>query len=195
MSWSDRVTRAVVPGDRSIRRRVRMGPRGVGIVARAARVGALVFLSVLAGCGFHLRGQANYSFKSIFVSSPPGIPFTSELRRSVEGAGGVPLAAAADQAEVVLEVNSVTEDKEVLSLSSGGRVAEFLLSTRVMFRVHDHVGNDWLPTSEVLIRRSYTYNDTEALAKEAQEQRLRREMQSDAVQQIVRRLEAAHKPA
>jgi hypothetical protein len=38
----------------------------------------------------------------------------------------------------------------------------------------------------VLVRRSYTYSDTEALAKERRE-RLRREIQTDAVQQIVRR--------
>jgi LPS-assembly lipoprotein len=163
---------------------------------RLPGVGAALVLScALAACGFHLRGEATYRFSTIFVSSPAGLPFTSELKRSVEGAGKVQLASAADKADVVLEVNSVTEDKEILSLSSGGKVREFLLSTRVLFRVHDTVGNDWLPTSEVLIRRSYTYNDTEALAKEAQEQRLRREMQSDAVQQIVRRLEAARKPA
>ena len=71
---------------------------------------------------------------------------------------------------------------------------EFLLTKRILFRVHDNEGNDWLPTSEVLVRRTYTYNDTEALAKEAQEQRLWKEMQADAVQQIVRRMQAAKKP-
>jgi len=164
-------------------------------LARAVVVASVLVVALVAGCGFHLRGEATYDFKSICVASPAELPFTSELVRSVEGSGGVQLTTTADQAQVVLEVNSVTEDKEVLSLSGGGKVREFLLSTRVSFRVHDRLGNDWLPTSEVLIRRSYTYNDTEALAKEAQEQRLRREMQSDAVHQIVRRLEAAHKPA
>jgi LPS-assembly lipoprotein len=164
-------------------------------VRRVSATVTVVVFAIIAGCGFHLRGEAKYDFKSIFVSSPPGLPFTTELRRSVQGAGGVQIVPTAEQAEVILEVTSVTEDKEVLSLSGGGKVREFLLSTRVLFRVHDRAGNDWLPTSEVLIRRSYTYNDTEALAKEAEEARLRREMQSDAVQQIVRRLEAAHKPA
>ena len=62
-------------------------------------------------------------------------------------------------------------------------------------RVRDSVGNEWLPTAELLVRRTYTYNDTAALAKEAQEQRLWREMQDDAVAQIVRRLQSAKKPA
>jgi LPS-assembly lipoprotein len=92
-------------------------------------------------------------------------------------------------------VNSVEDIKQILSLSGGGKVAEYLLTKRVLFRVHDNDGKDWLPTAEVLVRRSYTYSDTEALAKEAQEQRLWREMQTDSVQQIVRRLQAAKKPA
>ena len=94
----------------------------------------------------------------------------------------------------MLDINSVEDDKHILSLSSGGKVFEYLLTKRVLFRVHDAEGNDWLPTAEVIIRRTYTYSDTEALAKEYEEQRLWREMQTDAVQQIVRRLQAAKKP-
>ena len=46
-----------------------------------------------------------------------------------------------------------------------------------------------------MIRRTYTFNETEVLARDLQEQRLLREMQTDAVQQLVRRLQAARKPA
>jgi LPS-assembly lipoprotein len=128
---------------------------------------------LLFACGFHLRGEAHYAFATLFLNSPPALPITTELKRSLEGIGSAKLVTAA----------------------AGGKVAEYLLTKRVMFRVHDNDGQDWLPTAEVLVRRSYTYSDTEALAKEAQEQRLWREMQTDSVQQIVRRLQAAKKPA
>ena len=130
----------------------------------------------------------------MFVNSPTALPITTELKRSLEGIGSAQLVAAADKAQVVLDVNSVEDNKQILSLSAAGKVREFLLTKRVLFRVHDSDGKDWLPTAEVLVRRSYTYSDTEALAKEAQEQRLWREMQTDAVQQIVRRLQTARKP-
>jgi LPS-assembly lipoprotein len=146
-------------------------------------------------CGFHLRGEAHYNFDTLFLNSPSSQPLTIELRRSLEGAGTAQLVAAPDKAQVILDVTSVENNKQILSLSGGGKVREFLLTKRVLFRVHDAAGNDWLPVSEVLVRRSYTYNDTEALAKEAQEQRLWREMQDDAVQQIVRRLQSAKRPA
>lgn len=160
----------------------------------ARSIAALVCAAGLAGCGFHLRGEAHYAFDTVFLSAPPALPITIELKRSLAGIGSAKLVATAPAAQVVLDIVSVEDNKQILSLSGGGKVSEFLLIKRVLVRVHDNDGNDWLPTSEVLVRRSYTYSDTEALAKEAQEQRLWREMQTDAVQQIVRRLQAAKKP-
>ena len=163
--------------------------------SRCARgIWALVLASGLAACGFHLRGEAHYAFDTVFLSAPPSLPITIELKRSLAGIGSAKLVATAPAAQVVLDIVSVEDNKQILSLSGGGKVSEFLLIKRVLVRVHDNDGNDWLPTSEVLVRRSYTYSDTEALAKEAQEQRLWREMQTDAVQQIVRRLQAAKRP-
>ena len=156
---------------------------------------ALVLLGGPVACGFHLRGEAHYAFDSLYLNSPAAQPLTTDLKRSLEGAGSAQLVATPEKAQVILDINSVENSKQILSLSAGGKVAEYLLTKRVLFRVRDAGGNDWLPTSEVLVRRSYTYNDAEALAKEAQEQRLWHEMQDDAVAQIVRRLQSARKPA
>jgi len=161
-------------------------------------IARLFFVTALAGgvasCGFQLRGAASYSFDTLYVNSPTTAPITPELRRALEGAGSAKVVAAADKAQVVLDLNSVEDTKQILTLTSGGKVFEFLLTKRVLFRVRDNDGNDWLPTSEIVIRRTYTYSDTEALAKAYEEQRLWREMQTDAVQQLVRRLQTARKP-
>jgi LPS-assembly lipoprotein len=159
------------------------------------KCGIVLLSAVLAGCGFHLRGEAHYEFNTLFLNSPAAQPLTADLRRSLEGIGTAQLVTSADKAQVILDIASVENNKQILSLSSGGKVSEFLLSKRVLFRVHDAAGNDWLPTSELVVRRTYSYSDSAALAKEAQEQRLWREMQDDAVQQIVRRLQSARKPA
>ncbi len=99
------------------------------------------------------------------------------------------------KAQVILDIPTVVDDKEVLSLSAAGSVREYLLIKRVEFRLHDADGNEWLPPGEISLRRSYTFNESEVLARDAQEQRLLKEMQTDAVQQLIRRLQAAKKPA
>jgi len=157
-------------------------------------VALLVLLGGPVACGFHLRGEAHYSFDTVFLNSPAAQPLTAELRRSLQGGGSAQLVTSADQAQVILDITSVENNKQILSLSGGGKVSEYLLVKRVLFRVHDKEGNDWLPTAEVVVRRTYTYNDTEALAKEYEEQRLWSDMQVDVVQLIVRRLQSARKP-
>ena len=156
---------------------------------------AVVLAAALAGCGFHLRGDTAFPFTSIYVNAPSSPPITTELTRAITSGSATKVVEKADTAEVVLEVPIVTDDKDVLSLSSGGSVREYQLVKRVAFRLHDKNGIDWMPAGEVVIRRSYTFNETQVLARDLQEQRLLREMQTDAVQQIIRRMQTAKKPA
>ena len=156
--------------------------------------GAVVIAASLASCGFHLRGDVSYPFGSLYLNAPADNPLTTELKRTMEGITRMKLAATPTEAQVVLDVTGIGDDKQVLSLSGGGRVREFLLTKRAVIGVHDANGRDWLPTAEITVRRSYTFNEAEVLAREAQEQRLLREMQTDIVQQIVRRLQAAKPP-
>lgn len=153
----------------------------------------LAWAATLAGCGFHLRGDVNYTFSSLYVSAPAASPMAAELKRALEG-GGTTIAETAAAAQATLDLLNVADDKQVLSLTGGGRVREYALTKRVTFGVRDTAGRDWLPAAEIVVRRSYSFNESEVLAREAQEARLLKEMQTDAVQQIVRRLQSAKKP-
>jgi LPS-assembly lipoprotein len=156
---------------------------------------AIVVLSLaLAGCGFHLRGKATYPFTTIAVNAPSAPALATQLRRALDETGSAKVVDAKD-AQVILDIPTVADDKEVLSLSGAGSVQEYLLVKRVGFRLHDAQGNDWLPPAEISVRRSYTFSESEVLARGTQEQQLLKEMQSDVVQQLLRRLQAAKKPA
>jgi LPS-assembly lipoprotein len=174
--------------------RARRGDAPPRRAAVAGLVCGLVLAVGITGCGFRLRGDVTYAFSTIYVTGPPAAPIVIELKRTLENSSEARLVAAPTEAQVILEITNVVDDKGVLSLSSGGRVREYLLTKRASFNVHDAAGRDWLPAGEISIRRSYTFNESEVLAREVQEQRLLRDMQTDAVQQIVRRLQAAKKP-
>ena len=73
-------------------------------------------------------------------------------------------------------------------------MSEFLLRYQLSFRVHDGKGGEYVPPNTVTLIREMTFQDTQILAKEAEEQLLFRDMQREAVQQILRRLSGAQKP-
>ena len=59
-----------------------------------------------------------------------------------------------------------------------------------MFRVRDAAGAELLGPTEINLRRPITFNETQVLAKESEEVLLYRDMQTDLVQQVMRRLVA-----
>ena len=73
-------------------------------------------------------------------------------------------------------------------------MSEYQLRYRVGFRVTDPKGQVYVPTSEILLTRDIAFNDAQVLSKESEESLLYRDMQSDMVQQILRRLVAAKPP-
>ena len=151
------------------------------------------FLLVLAACGFHLRGSATVPFQTIYIPNPKsGIAL--ELKRNIEAGTNAKVVDNPKDAEAILELTGEAREKIILSLTGAGRVSEFRLRYRVAYRVHDGKGNEYVPTSIVQLSRDVTYSDAEILAKEAEEQLLFRDMQSDMVQQLMRRLASAQPP-
>jgi LPS-assembly lipoprotein len=162
--------------------------------ARAAVL--FVLVATLSACGFQLRGsngQYNMPFSSIYVGFPETSPLGTELKRNLRG-GQTVVKEDAKGADAQFDVLSETRGKTILSLNSQGRVREYLLTYTLTFRVRDASGAVMLAPTEISLKRSISFDETQVLAKESEEVLLYRDMQSDLVQQILRRL-AAIKPA
>jgi LPS-assembly lipoprotein len=145
---------------------------------------------MLASCGFQLRGTATLPFDSLYVQASPYSAFATQLKRVVTTGTQTRVVDAPADAQVLLHILNETREKQVLSLSGGGRVREFLLRYRISYRLTDNKSaNEYIGASEIVLHRDFSFNDSEALAKEAEEALLYRDMQTDAVQQLVRRLQ------
>lgn len=155
------------------------------------RLLVLLFTLLLSACGFQLRGHAGMPFQSIYVDAANNsTPFVAELRRNLE-ANDVMLSNTAENAEVILNIESESQEKQILSLSGAGRVNEYQLFFKVSLRAYDNQAHDWVPAEEMVIRRNYNYDDTQILAKQQEEAMLVQSMRDDMVQQIIRRLSRA----
>jgi len=155
---------------------------------------ALAASLLFAGCGFQLRGTADLPFETIYLPPAGGPGIALDLRRNVQAGTNTKVVTDPKQAQAVLEFSQEIRDRLILSLAATGRVREYQLRYRVSFRVHDGKGGEFLPTSSVLLTRDITFNDSDVLSKEAEEQLLYRDMQTDMVQLIMRRLAAATPP-
>jgi LPS-assembly lipoprotein len=149
-----------------------------------------LLLAGVAGCGFRIRGTAEVPFDTLYLpGATSGIAL--DLKRYIQAGTNARVVDDPAKADAVMQFSEETRQKEVLSLTGTGKVREFQLRYRVGFRVHDGKGIDFVPQSLIQLTRDVTFNDTEILAKEQEEQLLFRDMQTDMVQQILRRLAAA----
>ena len=159
----------------------------------SSKAALAVLALLLAGCGFQLRGTAQVPFETLYLpNATTGIAL--DLKRNIQAGSNVKVVDDPKGAEAVLHFTEETRQKEILSLTGTGRVREFQLRYRVGFRVSDNKGGDYVPQNTIQLTRDVTFNDTEILAKEQEEQLLFRDMQSDMVQQVMRRLASAEKP-
>lgn len=156
---------------------------------RALLIAALSTL--LGACGFHLRGAQTLPFESIYLAMPEYSEIGAALKRSIRAGGSTRIAATPDEAQAVMTVLGEAREKNILSLDAAGRVREFQLRYRFIFRVHDKQGREFIPRSEVLLTRDFTFSDSAVLAKEQEEALIYRDMQNDLIQQLMRRLAAA----
>lgn len=151
----------------------------------------LLCILLLAGCGFQLRGAANLPFATLHVQAPAASQFASQFRRVVAAGSGTKIVNSPKEAEATLVVVSELREKSILSLAGSGRVREFQLRYRMSYRMLDAKAVEILPTTEIALTRDFSFNDQDTLSKESEEALLFRDMQGDAVQQLVRRLQVA----
>jgi LPS-assembly lipoprotein len=149
---------------------------------------------LLVSCGFHLRGAGEYRLS----------PALATLRVVVEGSAlqNDPLRAQmiealrAQAGAEVVEATGVPTltffgerfSSRLLSVTSTGQANEYSLDYELSFRVADKDGRPLAPPQTVRVQRNQTFDRLNVLASEREEGELRREMQRDAVQQVLRRL-------
>ena len=164
-----------------------------GAFARVRMLLALCLVTTLAGCGFHLRGAVDLPFPSLYVNVSNASQFGHELKRALR-ASDVRLTDNAKDAAATLSIMSELRERQILSLGGQGRVREYQLRYRIGYQLTDGKTTPLIPPTEIVLKRDISFNDAELLAKESEEALLYRDMQTDAVSQLMRRLQAAKLP-
>jgi LPS-assembly lipoprotein len=171
MSWSERA--------RSRRGALRSG---------ALLLGAAVLVPVgLGGCGFALRLPPKLSFRSLAMTGfEPRSPLAEDLKRTLRDQ--IELMADPNKAEVILHSLADQRQRSVVASTAAAQVRELQLRVRFDFRCATPGGRELMPRVQLLLTRDMSYSETFALAKEQEEAELFRDMHTDVVLQVMRRL-------
>lgn len=148
----------------------------------------LVSITMLAGCGFQLRGTylVPDSFQTIYLHSAS--PY-SELTRAVEKrfqSGQVALIAAPRQHTASIILHKDNLERKNLTLFADGQVAEYRLFYSVEVEViHPNGKGHFIRLQS---QRDYLDDPGQALAKSREMEMLLQEMRVEIADQLLRKL-------
>ena len=152
---------------------------------------AIAWLLAASGCGFHLQGAGTLpaEMARTFVDTDrPHSEFLESLTDVLRRRGAEVLEAPVPGA-AVLDITLDETGQRVLSVSARNIPREYEVFYAVTFSLR--VGAESLIDNESLVvTRSYTYDETEVLAKAAEEQILREALAEDLARRVMQRIQS-----
>lgn len=148
----------------------------------------LLLAITVSACGFHLRGSYTLPWDTLYLGLPENDEMHAQIKRGIEATTQTHIVNDPKEAQASLVILGNTQLKSILSLSGRGLVREFQLTRTFVYKIQDAEGKELVPTNQIILQRDMTFDDAHLFAKEAEEVMIWKEMQSDLVQQLLRRL-------
>jgi LPS-assembly lipoprotein len=157
---------------------------------------ALIALPVLftSACGFKLRGSVSIPYRVIAITGVPSPLLRADLEMMILTGSDSKVANSAKDADLILEIISEVNSREILAYNAAGQISAYRLNSRVAFQATDQNGADVVSESEIYVTRDMDFSVSTVLATDVQQQQFTNAMRMDLSLQILRRISAAAKP-
>ena len=139
----------------------------------------LAMISLIA-CGFQLRDGIVANFDSISIDGGSA-GFVKQLKKRLRQSS---IAVLTSGGEVKLEIVDDLLNKRILSLNSDGRISEYELNYKVSYRIKGQNDSEWGQVISNEVRRQYTYDDENVVAKALEEEKLINGMRDELIRTI-----------
>ena len=152
---------------------------------------ALAPITGLVACGYRLRGMVDLPYKVIAITGNPSPPLRADLQTSILTGTDAKVAINPKDADLILEITSDLNSREILAYNANGQVSAYRLNIRVGFRAYDNFGADVVPEAEIYMTRDMDFSVSTVLATDVQMQQFLSLMRKDLAVQILRRVAAS----
>ena len=165
-------------------------------LGRRTVLGTLIAFPALftSACGFKLRGSVSLPYKVIAITGNPSPPLRADLEMIVLTGSDSKVANNAKDADLILEIISEVNSREILAYNAAGQISAYRLNSRVEFRATDQNGVDVVPEAEIYVTRDMDFSVSTILATDVQMAQFTNEMRSNLALQILRRVAATARP-
>ena len=157
---------------------------------RLCSIAMFVSIFLLSACGFHLRGNYNFSpnLQQVYVNySQPFDPLVLEIKRTLTSSG-ITLVKQATQAKYILQINKISQAPVLQSTSTTNQISTYLMQYTVTFSLTDVTGKVLIPQQQVTSSSSYTISSTQLSANFTSQPELLPELRQDVIFQLMSRL-------
>lgn len=152
------------------------------------RIAAIaVVVLALSACGFQLRGEAKLPADLQRVNVAVSDAF-SPLKRDVEAAlarSGATVENAPGDHIAEITLSAVSLAPVVRSVGANATVNEFSMVYHVELSIRGSDGKTLLPTQVIEHSRDYTFDQTQAIGSNAEQDEIKKGMERDMVQAIM----------
>ena len=165
------------------------------MILRRSSILPLAAALLIAGCGFHLRKEADLpaSMKKVHIQiADPSSPLAKDLAKALPRSG-TEIVENVEPGVAVMNISTNAFSTDVLTVGGNARATEYALRYHVELEVQDAAGTALLPKQTIELSREFTFDASQALGVAAEVDLLTQELQRDMTQTILRRLEALAK--
>jgi LPS-assembly lipoprotein len=154
-----------------------------------------LFVAVLlSGCGFHMRGGVKLlpSLQRVAViASDPSSPVGHGVENAMKHSGATIVPPGEGVAEIRL--TGIALQTLVNSVGGNARVNEFNMVYHVELEVVDSAGKTLIEKEPLEQSRSLTFDPTQAAGTGALQDQIRREMERDMAQTVMRKIDTVER--
>ena len=153
---------------------------------------SILAMGALSACGWRLRGKVDLPYKNILISGN----LTQELRDDLDmmfRANDIKIVKASKDAELILEIISEQNARQVLSYNAAGQITAYRIISRIVFRAFDQNGIELMPESDIYLTRDIDFNQSDVQSFDLLVADYVKNMRIDIVSQLMRRLASIKK--
>lgn len=148
------------------------------------------FICFLTSCGFHPRGEANFSapLQRIYIKTVSPYSELTQFLRLYFKVSGIYVADSEINATTVLQILSENRGQQLIGVSNSQQTRQYNLTLSVTFRLTDTKGTILSPAETMTESRTLPINSGEVLSGSNQAALLYQQMRKAIVFDIMNRL-------